>query len=195
MKLTWTLLACLCLGLFACAPTGPYVWVTQLPSAQQTGAPVLRPGDRVQVIIHGQDAMSGEVEVRPGGDLVLPVSGRFVAQGLTPEQLAEQVQIRLAGVLAQAQVTAVLTARRPASVSVLGEVREAGQYELREGEGVLNALARAGGLTAFAASEGIFVIRRTPELVRIRFRFADLAAAEPTSVRFELRDGDVVVVE
>jgi hypothetical protein len=51
-------------------------------------------------------------------------------------------------------------------------------------------------LTEFANKDRIFVIRTEgTALQRIRFRVADLTAAEPHSIGFRLQDGDVVVVE
>lgn len=177
-----------------CAPKPPYVWVTQLPPEALGNPQQLRPGDKVQVVVYGQDAMSGEFEVRPGGDVVVPVAGSVRAQGLTAQQLARQITNQLTGKLVSPQVTVVLSARRLPSVSVLGEVRTPGKFELREGEGVLDALARAGGLTPFADSDEVYIIRRGEER-RIRFRYDDLVAANPAAVRFPLMDGDVVVVE
>jgi polysaccharide export outer membrane protein len=89
----------------------------------------------------------------------------------------------------------VIVARKPANISVLGEVRTPGRYELRDREGVLEALARAGGLTPFADRDAVFVVRRNQQAPRIRFRFSDLASGSPASVNYELVDGDVIVVE
>lgn len=178
----------------ACGPSAPYVWVTQLPSEAADSAQRLRPGDKVQVIVYGQEAMSGEFEVRPYGDVVVPVAGTVRAQGLTPPELAQRIAAQLQGKLVSPQVSAVLAARRLPGVSVLGEVRTPGRFELREGEGMLDALARAGGLTAFADADEVYLIRRGQER-RIRFRYSDLVAGNSASVRFPLMDGDVVVVE
>jgi polysaccharide export outer membrane protein len=139
--------------------------------------------------------MSGEFEVRPGGEFVLPVAGKFRATGLTASALAAELQKRLTGILARPYVTVVIASRKAATVSVLGEVRQPGRYELRDGEGVLEALARAGGLTPFADEDAVFVVRRGPQSPRVRFRYSDLAAGVPSSLNYELIDGDVVVVE
>jgi len=185
--------------LLACKSTGPYVWASSLPPAPAAAtagaADPLKAGDRVQVVVHGQDAMSGEFEVRPGGELVLPVAGRIHAAGVAPEQLAVAVRDRLRGVLADPLVTVVVSLRRPLGISVLGEVRTPGRYELKEGESVVDALARAGGLSPFADADSVFVVRRSTPGPRVRFRFSDLAEGSPNSLRFPLRDGDVVVVE
>jgi len=181
------------LGL-ACSSPGSYVWARSLPQAASGPERPLRVGERVQVIVHGQDTMSGEFEIRPAGELVMPVAGRVPAKGSTPSQLAQAVTERLRGVVQDPHVTVVLAVRPPLSISVLGEVQTAGRYELRDGEGVLEALARAGGLSPFADRDAIYVIRRDQNR-RVRFRYDDLVRGEPNSVAFKLEDGDVVVVE
>jgi polysaccharide export outer membrane protein len=98
------------------------------------------------------------------------------------------------GLLAEPRVSVALSARK-ALVSVIGEVRNPGQYELSAGETVLQALARAGGLGIFADDDGIFVVRQKPIPQRVRFRFTDLTGGDAPSNRFELSDGDVIVVE
>jgi polysaccharide export outer membrane protein len=152
-------------------------------------------GDKIQVVVYGQDAMSGEFEVRPGGDVALPVIGRVMAAGKGTDALASELEQRLKGVLADAHVTVILAARKPVTITVVGEVKTPGHYEVRDGEGVLEALARAGGLTPYADSDGIFVIRRAQPSPRVRFEYSKLTAADPASVGFELRDGDIVVAE
>jgi polysaccharide export outer membrane protein len=88
-----------------------------------------------------------------------------------------------------------VTKRRPIRVSVLGEVKQPGRFELEYDESLLSAVARGGGLTEYADRDSIYVVRREPHLLRIRFRFRDLAGPEAISARFRLNDGDVVVVE
>jgi len=47
----------------------------------------------------------------------------------------------------------------------------------------------------YADPDAIYVVRREPHLLRIRFRFRDLSGPEAISARFQLHDGDVLVVE
>jgi polysaccharide export outer membrane protein len=193
LKSFWIVLLMASSLVLGCAPTGPYVWASKVPLSTSTES-VVRPGDKLQIVVSGQEAMSGEFEVRPGGEFVLPVAGRFRTTGLTANALAAELQKRLAGILAKPYVTVVIASRKPATVSVLGEVRTPGRFELREREGVLEALARAGGLTPFADEDAVFVIRRG-QSPRVRFKYSDLAAGAPASLNYELLDGDIVVVE
>jgi hypothetical protein len=79
---------------------------------------------------------------------------------LTPAAAAAEVKKRLDGLVVDPHVAVSLTSYRVATVSVVGEVRQAGSYPLRPGEGVLELLARAGGLSEFANKGRIFVVRR-----------------------------------
>jgi polysaccharide export outer membrane protein len=148
----------------------------------------------VYVVVHGQEALTGEFEIRPGGDIVLPAIGPVPAAGGTAEQLAALLRERMKGLLTEPQVSAVLSLRKALS-SVIGEVKTPGQYELSPGENVLQALARAGGLGIFADEDGIYVVRQKPMPERVRFRYSDLVNGDEQSNRFELADGDVIVVE
>jgi polysaccharide biosynthesis/export protein len=188
-------LALIALCLTACSQPGPYTWARSLPRGPTGAERPLRVGERVQVIVHGQDTMTGEFEIRPAGEIVMPVAGRVNAAGRTPTQLAQAVTERLRGVLQDPRVTAVLAARPLLAISVLGEVQTPGRYELRDGEGVLEALARAGGLSPFADQDAIYVVRRDQQSARVRFRYRELAQGEPSSVGFRLEDGDIVIVE
>ena len=180
--------------LLACAPTGHYVWVHELPAAARQRT-LLQPRDRVDVVVQGQETMSGQFDIRPEGQLVVPILGSVAAAGRTPEQLAVDIARKLHGLLAKPNVTVVLAARPPRTITVLGEVRNPGSYDSPRELGVLDAIARAGGLTPFADRDGVFVIRRQNPPQRIRFRFDDLAGGDAQSLYFELQDGDAVIVE
>jgi len=192
-RLAYCLLVALLL--VACGGSGQYVWIRDLPPPSAAEAAKLRVGDKVQLAVLGHDTLGGEFEIRPTGDVVLPQMGLFVARGFTVEQLRTNVTARLNGILQNPQVTVVLVSRRLPNVSVIGEVSNPGRYQLGEREGVLDALARAGGFTPFADEDAIFIISRTRGGPRIRFRYDDLTRGDPASVGYELSDGDVVVVE
>ena len=180
----------------ACAPPQPFVWASRLGKPEeQTATYRIGPGDEIYVLVAEQQALSGAFTVGPEGGYIQPVVGNIVINGLTTKEAAQQLTARLAGILVRPQVTISVTKRRPIRVSVLGEVQHPGRFELPYEEGILAALASAGGLTEFADKDSIYVVRREPHLLRIRFRLRDLAGPEATSARFRLNDSDVVVVE
>jgi polysaccharide export outer membrane protein len=92
-------------------------------------------------------------------------------------------------------VTVSLVETRPLEVYLIGEVVRPGRYALDPTATVLQALASAGGLTAFADRDRIFVLRRDPRPVRIRFRLESLTSTDGDGSAFRLLGGDTVVVE
>lgn len=192
---TLTLTLALSLSLSACATDGPYVWVDKL-SANELKPPPYRvqPGDRLVVNVWNQQPLSGEVLVRPDGNITMPLVGDVFVYNMTPPQASAEIAKRLNGMVVEPNVAVALTSNRDATVSVVGEVQTAGSFDLRPGEGVLEVLARAGGLSEFADKSRIFVVRKSENL-RVRFSYDKLAHADGAAVKFMLQDGDVVVVD
>lgn len=180
----------------ACASTGPFVWVNSLPPAQvsSTEGVIIQDGDTVNVRVFNQEPLSTHEKVRPDGKITIPVVGEIMARGKKPAQLATEIQERLKAVIVAPNVTVTLDAGAELKVSVVGEVKNSGVFQLDHGANVLHALAAAGGLSDYADSDKIFVVRRSlPQ--RVRFKYNDLRSADPKSIGFSLQAGDVIVVE
>lgn len=190
--------------LAACARERPFLWVSSIPLPQEPEAGDYRiaAGDVLSVRVWNQESMSAsKVRVRDDGNISIPFLQDVEVAGMTPTELASRIAVKLKAYVVNPVVTVVIEDRRPLRVSVLGEVTRAGVYELDRGGGVLHALAAAGGLTAFAHRDGIYVLRQgywadgSVEPARIRFRWGDLAGGTGKASAFRLRSGDVVVVE
>lgn len=91
-------------------------------------------------------------------------------------------------------VTVFLEELGPAQLSVLGEVARPGVYPLERGQGVLRAVAAAGGFTEFAHKDQIFLVR-AGTTGRIRFTLEQLSKPGSRSSRFRLQSDDVVIVQ
>lgn len=183
----------------ACRTSGPYVGVETFPQPAPDGDYRIAPGDVVAVRVWNQDSMSSpRARVRDDGRISLPFLQDVNVAGVTPGELAQQVQSKLKTYVVNPVVTVSVEEFQPLRVSVVGEVAHPGRFELERGAGVLAALAAAGGLTDYAHRDAIFVVRTGPdakEPVRIRFRYSALTRAEKRAASFRLRPGDVVVVE
>jgi polysaccharide export outer membrane protein len=179
--------------------SAPFVWVQSYvtePVKEGAGTPLLiSPGDIVDVRVFGQDAMSTKGEVRSDGTLAMPLLGQVAVAGRRPEEVASSLKERLLPYINTPEVSVVIQESR-VLVSVVGEVKEVGVVELRPPATMLQALAKSGGLTDFADSSGIFVLRTTHGITtRIRFTYDSLIQAEPIATGFRLKTGDVIVVE
>lgn len=180
----------------SCASPQPFVWASRLGKPDEQSAVYrIGAGDEIYVLVADQTALSGLFVIGPDGSYIQPVVGSVPISGLTTKEAAQQLTARLAGILVRPQVSISVTRRRPIRVSVIGEVQKPGRFEVPFDDGILSALANAGGLTEFADSDSIYVVRREPHLLRIRFRMRDLAGPDAISARFRLNDSDVIVVE
>jgi polysaccharide export outer membrane protein len=191
------LAAALTLGAAAlgCVTEHAFRWVQDLPDAPGDGA-TIEPRDTILVSVKNQPALSGEFVVGDRGEYSQPTLGAISVGGKTTTTVVAELQTSLTGVLVKPEVTVSIVKIAAVRVNVVGEVKTPGAYELTRSRGVMSALATAGWLSEFANKDRIFVIRTEGTAIqRIRFRAADLTAAEPHSIGFRLQDGDVVVVE
>ena len=188
----------LLVGLIGCGRSaGSFVWVEDVPAPRDVGAYTIAVGDLLHVQVWDHDNMSGRIRVRSDGRISVPLLNDAVAAGKTPEQLARDLEayLRNKSLVVDPRVTVVLEETKPLAVAVMGEVVHAGMYTLAPGAGVAEALASAGGLTEFAHRDRIFVVRRTPKLLRIRFTYSALVGGSGQAPTFRLQNGDVVVTE
>lgn len=147
------LLACL-LGLQGCA--GPQLdYVADIaPDVPYTFAA----GDRLRVIVFGQDGLSNSYSIDGGGSISMPLIGIIPARGLTTRQLERGIEARLRnGFLREPRVSVEIEAYRP--FFILGEITAAGQYPYINGMTVQNAIAVAGGFTPRAARTDVDLTR------------------------------------
>ncbi len=181
----------------ACASRGPYVWADRYASPAPTAEYVVTPGDILAVQVWDNDKISTRARVRPDGRITVPLLNDVPVAGSTPPQVARDLEQRLrqANLVITPHVSVALDESRPVSISVLGKVVHSGSFALADGSGIADALATAGGLTEFAHEDRIYVMRRAPEPVRIRFTFGAITGGSPQAASFRLRSGDVVVAE
>ena len=178
-----------------CASTASYVWVDNLPDQAFEHTPYrIHAGDLLNILVWSQENVSGPARVRPDGKVTLPLVGDIAVAGLTPPACAEQITRRLDGLVLEPKVTVTVTENKTPTVSVVGEVRNVGDYPVLQEDTVLQILARAGGLTEFAQPDHIYVLRRQPTQVRIRFTYDQLVEGTGRALSFKLRDGDIVIV-
>lgn len=182
---------------FACGAGSAYVWVSELPESdlRAEANPVIRPGDTLSIVVRQQATLSGDFVVQSDGRYTQPLVGHIPVSGLTPQQVQQQLAVQLEGIVQGPRVSVAIGRPRPPRIAVAGEVRTPGRYELHPGDGLLQALALAGGLTEYGRADHVFVLRQLPRPLRVRFDYDRLAGGDEVGRSFELRDGDVIIVE
>lgn len=118
------------------------------------GAPyTLGSGDRLRIIVFGQESLSNSYAVDSSGHIAMPLIGIVEAQGLTTAALARRIEAQLRnGFLREPRVSVEVEAYRP--FFILGEVTTPGQYPFVSGMTVETAVAIAGGFTPRASKDG-----------------------------------------
>jgi polysaccharide export outer membrane protein len=186
------------LVLVACAGSGQYVWINDLPpEAMAPGASeyLVRDGDVLNIRVFNQDPLSTRARVRSDGRIAMPGIGDIEVRGKKPSSLKGELEARLKDYVNAPSVTVTVDEFQPISVAVLGEVARPGTFPSDPRVTIAQVIASAGGLTEFASRDSIYVVRSTPKPLRIRFTYEDVSRGDPRTAAFSLRQGDLVVVE
>jgi protein involved in polysaccharide export with SLBB domain len=115
----------------------------------------LAPGDKVRVIVFGEDSLTGEYAVNSSGLLSFPLVGSIKAKDETVESLQASLTRALAdGYLVDPKVNIQILNFRP--FFILGEVNRPGNYPAATGMTLEQAVASAGGFTYRANTKKIY---------------------------------------
>jgi polysaccharide biosynthesis/export protein len=159
-------------GLYGYAPTAGEGYYT------------LDSGDRLRIVIFGQDGLTNSYVVGAGGNIDMPLIGAVVARGLTTDQLAGRLAEKLRdGYIREPHVAVEIEAYRP--LFILGEVTAPGQYPYVANMTAETAVAIAGGFTARASRKNVTLNRN--------YYGRPMRIAVP--LNFPLRPGDTINVQ
>ena len=141
-------------------------------------------GDKLRIVVFGQDGISNAYIVDAGGNVNLPLIGTVPARGITTQQLSQRITARLKqGYVREPHVTVEVETYRP--FFILGEVTTPGQYPYVADMTVEKAIAIAGGFAPRA-------YKQTVELTHTA-RGQQIKSDVPLSYR--LRPGDTLLVK
>ena len=144
----------------------------------------LGPGDKLRVVVFGQDGISNTYIVDAGGNVSLPLIGSLAARGITTQQLSARIAERLKqGYVREPHVTVEVESYRP--FFILGEVTTPGQYPYVADMTVEKAIAIAGGFAPRAYKTTVELTRSAP---------GDQSKSE-VPLNYPLRPGDTVMVK
>ena len=165
-----------------------------LPSTQDPNY-IIGPQDIIDISVWKEPDFSRSVPVRPDGKISLPLLNDVQAAGLTPAQLGAQITTNLTKYVTNPQVTVIVSQINSQRIYILGEVARAGAYSLIPEMNVLQALSNAGGLTAFANSKKIYILRQdSGKQQKIYFNYKDVLSGKVPGQNIALKAGDTIVV-
>lgn len=120
----------------------------------------IQPGDQLQVNFYLDPEFNDVVSVGPQGRIDLRMVGALPAAGLTPTQLAKEIDTAYSTELRSPDAVVNVKNMPARQVYVEGQVTRPGAFPLEPGMTALQALADAGGVTSEAAAGNTVLIRR-----------------------------------
>jgi polysaccharide export outer membrane protein len=165
----------------AAAPSALYAYAA--PAAVD-GSYRLDSGDRLRIVVFGQEGLSNSYAVDAGGAIDMPLIGSVLARGATTDELANRISEKLRnGFIREPHVAVEIEAYRP--FFILGEVTAPGQYPYVANMTAETAVAIAGGFTPRALRKGVILNRN--------YNGRPMRIAVPLT--FPLRPGDTINVQ
>lgn len=172
---------------------GPYVAVPDAYASTPVAVPVpaagepaytLDAGDKLRVVVFGQDGITNSYIVDASGKVNLPLIGAVTARGLTNQQLSAAIAARLKqGFVREPHVSVEVETYRP--FFILGEVTTPGQYPYVANMSAETAVAIAGGFAPRA-------YKKTVELTR---KAGGQQVHSEVPLDYPVRPGDTIVVK
>jgi polysaccharide export outer membrane protein len=171
------------------APTAPHSAAGTAPNNY-----VIGPSDVLMITVWNQPALSGTILVRPDGMITVALIGDVQASGMTPLQLAGQIATKLKKYFNDPNVSVVVSQIHSKVVYLLGEVGKKGPVEMTSGMTLLEAIAFAGGLTDYANTKKIYILRNEAgKQERIPVHYKE-ALRGNSDFNLVLQPGDTIVV-
>ncbi len=156
---------------------------------------LIGPGDQLHISVWQEKNMQLDVLVTPDGGISFPLAGKIHASGLTTEQLRQLLVEKLKRYLPHPNITVSVFQALSNTIYVLGKVARPGAFIATGYMDVLQALTMAGGVTPYADSDKIKIIRRTPKGTKVfNFDYGDVISGEHMKMNIVLKAGDTVVV-
>jgi polysaccharide biosynthesis/export protein len=140
-----------------------YAYATA-PAATHDAPYHLDAGDKLRVVVYGQEGLTNTYAIDAGGSITMPLIGAVAARGKTPAGLAADISARLRnGYIREPSVAVEVETYRP--FFILGEVAAPGQYPYVPNMSVESAVAIAGGFSPRAKRDSVTLTRNANRAV------------------------------
>ena len=133
-------------------------------------------GDKIKLMVYGEDDISGDFDISGTGGLSLPLIGQVQAGGLTLTEFELSLTQKLKTYVRNPRVSVQILNYRPFYIQ--GEVKNGGEYPYSDGLLVRDAVAKAGGYTYRAATDHLY-IRHANEVSEQRYSLDGTVRVQP----------------
>ena len=156
-------------------------------------------GDQLQINVWKNDVLSLSQPIRPDGKISMPLVGDVFAVGLTPEELAGKIEVKLSDYVKTPNVTVILTSLQGhaflSRIRVTGSVAQNVSMQYHQGMTVLDAILEAGSVDLYADANNTKLHRRTAKgAVTYDIRLKNIMQEGDMSTNISLMPGDIITV-
>lgn len=156
-------------------------------------------GDQVQINVWKNAELSLTEPIRPDGKISMPLIGDVMAVGLTPEELAANIENKLSAYIKAPNVTIILTNLQGhaflSRIRVTGSVANNISMPYHQGMTVIDAILEAGSVDLYADANNTKLHRRTQKgAVTYDIRLKDIMEDGDMRTNITLMPGDVITV-
>jgi len=166
-------------------------------SVTASGAPyTLNPGDVLSISVWNEEALQREVMVLPDGTISFPLVGIIKVSSKTPAQVQELIKKKLSRVIPDPEINVAVLSVGGNHIFIIGKVIAPGPVPMLRPTDVMQALSQAGGMTPYAKSDEIRILRRdkTGKLQIIKFDYDLITKGKALETNILLKSGDTIVV-
>jgi polysaccharide export outer membrane protein len=177
-----------------------------LPSAQTLPAATpadtanyrIGPGDVLNVFVWHNTDLSAQMPVRPDGRISLPLVGDIVAAGMTPTDLAAQIQDKLKAYVKDPLVTVIPTqfvGLFTRQVRVIGEAVQPRAIPYSASMTALDVMIAVGGLTKYADGNRAVLVRASDgKQVSYQVHLDSLVRDGDVTQNVAMQPGDILII-
>jgi len=158
---------------------------------------IIGAGDSITVFVWRNPEVSTTVPVRPDGRIAAPLIDEIMAQGLTPTQLAREVERGLARYIVDPQVTILVggfVGPFSEQIRVVGEAARPQALSYRQNMTLLDVMIIVGGLTDFADGNRATILRTAEGNRQYSVRLRDLIRRGDVSANVDVKPGDILII-
>jgi len=151
--------------------------------------------DSLSISIWKNKELNARVPVAPDGMISLPLVGDVLAAGRKPAEVRADLKERYEEFLTAPEVSLVVTGINSRVIYIIGEVGKQGVHELLLPTTILQALAKAGGLSNYAKKDRIVVLRRVGDAEQyITLSVKGVENGKHLEDNILLKPGDTIIV-
>lgn len=185
--------------LLGCASTGKEEAATAQAAGEQGAAGAdykIAASDTLEITVYGEEGLTRpDLVVRPDGKISFPLVGDIEVGGMTTVQVKELLEGKLHVYIPGAVAAVSVKILGSMQYYVVGKVNKPGMYNVLKPLTVLQALALAGGLTAFADEKNIRIVRNQDgKVTNLLFNYKEVRKGKNLEQNIFLERGDTVLV-